>query len=144
MTPFLLDVVNWFCILPCIFLKVPQIYKIYSNKNTKGVSLRGYLISCSKHTFTIVYHARHSYPLLFYLEYPFLAVQDLVLIPLILFYDRRLNITMATTSIIMYLFYIAILMLLPMRIILILQVLQIPLGMYGKWSHLSVLSLTKM
>ncbi|XP_072045678.1 solute carrier family 66 member 3-like [Amphiura filiformis] len=139
MGPFLLGVLNWFCVVPCVFLKVPQIYKLFSNKNTKGLSLRGYLISCSRFTFTVVYHVRHSYPLIYYLEYPFLAVQDLVLIHLMLYYDRRLNTSTATTNIMTYCTYIAIMMLLPIQMMQLLQVLFIPISVFGKCSHLSAL-----
>jgi len=89
--PVLISFADISTILLCIILKVPQIISIVQSKSVKGISLPGVCLELTSYTIGMCYAAVNGYPLMSYLEYPFLVVQDVILIGIILYYSDLLS-----------------------------------------------------
>jgi len=77
------SVLGWFCIISCGLSKLPQIRTIHKSKTIIGVSLSSILMELLNHGVQTGFYISESYPLLSYLEYPFLVLQNFVLLLLI-------------------------------------------------------------
>jgi len=79
----------WFCnfttIIVCSVNKIPQLLTLYKTKSPVGVSVTGVIFELFGYCISYSYNVFQEYPLSTYMEYPFLLVQDVVLI-LYIFY----------------------------------------------------------
>lgn len=79
-------------------LKVPQIAKILANKSAKGVSLMAYFVETLAFLVFIAYNHRALNPFSTWGEGLFIAVQNLIVIFLILALDRKFGVLLLTVS----------------------------------------------
>ncbi|XP_070556900.1 solute carrier family 66 member 3-like [Ptychodera flava] len=83
-----LQVLNFTCVLPCIALKVPQIWRILQTKSTKGVSITSVLLEWACFAVILVYQFANGYPIESYAEWILLNIQELILVMLVMFYQN--------------------------------------------------------
>lgn len=112
------DILSLITVALCLVQKVPQIRELYTYKSAKGeyrpneytilngiwnvyhvlliVSLTGIsttslLLELSSYTVMALYNYTYQYPILTYLEYPILLVQEYILVALVFKYKKMLN-----------------------------------------------------
>ncbi|XP_066242164.1 solute carrier family 66 member 3 [Saccopteryx leptura] len=80
MAPGLLWFCNWSTLLVCAALKLPQISALLAARSARGLSLPSLLLELAGFLVFLRYQCYYEYPLLTYLEYPILIVQDVILL----------------------------------------------------------------
>ncbi|XP_012788399.1 solute carrier family 66 member 3 isoform X2 [Sorex araneus] len=80
MGPLLLGFCNWSTLGVCAALKLPQISAVLAARSARGISLPSLLLELAGFLVFLRYQCYYQYPLLTYLEYPILIIQDLVLL----------------------------------------------------------------
>ncbi|XP_049640499.1 solute carrier family 66 member 3 [Suncus etruscus] len=76
----LLGFCNWSTLAVCAALKLPQISAVLAARSSRGISLPSLLLELAGFLVFLRYQCYYQYPLLTYLEYPILIIQDLVLL----------------------------------------------------------------
>ncbi|XP_001502313.3 solute carrier family 66 member 3 [Equus przewalskii] len=76
----LLAVCNWSTLGACAALKLPQIFAVLAARSARGISLPSLLLELAGFLVFLRYQCYYEYPLLTYLEYPILILQDLILL----------------------------------------------------------------
>ncbi|XP_008762809.1 solute carrier family 66 member 3 isoform X2 [Rattus norvegicus] len=71
---------NWSTLGVCAALKLPQIYAQLAARSARGISLPSLLLELAGFLVFLRYQHYYGNPLLTYLEYPILIVQDIVLL----------------------------------------------------------------
>ncbi|TSV02055.1 PQ-loop repeat-containing protein 3 [Bagarius yarrelli] len=87
----LLHFANFSTLFACMVLKLPQILVVMRAKSTTGVSLNSLLLELTGFIVFVSYQMYYDYPPPLYLEYPILIAQDIVLLILILHYNRNMK-----------------------------------------------------
>ncbi|XP_051945718.1 solute carrier family 66 member 3-like [Xyrauchen texanus] len=82
---------NFSTLFVCMVLKFPQIFVLMRAKATNGVSLNSLLLELVGFIVFMSYQMYYDYPPLTYLEYPILIAQDVVVLLLILHYNRNMK-----------------------------------------------------
>ncbi|KAI7805859.1 hypothetical protein IRJ41_020916 [Triplophysa rosa] len=82
---------NFSTLFVCMVLKFPQIFVLMRAKATTGVSLNSLLLELIGFIVFMSYQMYYDYPPVTYLEYPILVAQDVVVLLLILHYNRNLK-----------------------------------------------------
>ncbi|XP_051504958.1 solute carrier family 66 member 3 isoform X1 [Myxocyprinus asiaticus] len=82
---------NFSTLFVCMVLKFPQIFVLMRAKATTGVSLNSLLLELIGFIVFMSYQMYYDYPPLTYLEYPILIAQDVVVLLLILHYNRNMK-----------------------------------------------------
>ncbi|XP_034965738.1 solute carrier family 66 member 3 [Zootoca vivipara] len=95
----LLDVANWSTILACGVLKVPQAANLLAAKSARGVSLESLVLELSGFLVCLRYMSYYNYPLLTYIEYPIIIVQDVILLLFVLHYGGKMKHALPYTAI---------------------------------------------
>lgn len=72
-------------------MKTPQIFKIASSCSVQGLSLSSYLLEAIACVIGLAYNIRHGHPFSTFGETFFVAIQDLIILGLMLHYTRRNN-----------------------------------------------------
>ncbi|XP_038056782.1 solute carrier family 66 member 3-like [Patiria miniata] len=93
-----LFVINLLCVVPCVVLKVPQLWSLYASKSARGVSLPSVILELISYTIFAVYMFVHSLPLMQYAEYLFLIVQVWVVILMMLHYMDQVHFSLLPYS----------------------------------------------
>ncbi|XP_033738716.1 mannose-P-dolichol utilization defect 1 protein homolog [Pecten maximus] len=93
------------CVVTCLMLKVPQMLAILRSKSTQSLSLTSVLVEECAYSVILSYNFAKGYPLPAYFEYTFLVFQDLILITLMLHYNRKLSIQTVFFFIVYFIFY---------------------------------------
>ncbi|XP_014720049.2 solute carrier family 66 member 3 [Equus asinus] len=76
----MLAVCNWSTLGACAALKLPQIFAVLTARSARGISLPSLLLELAGFLVFLRYQCYYEYPLLTYLEYPILILQDLILL----------------------------------------------------------------
>ncbi|XP_032209193.1 solute carrier family 66 member 3 isoform X3 [Mustela erminea] len=71
---------NWSTLGVCAALKLPQISAVLAARSARGISLASLLLELAGFLVFLRYQCYYEYPLLTYLEYPILIVQDVLLL----------------------------------------------------------------
>lgn len=71
---------NWSTLGVCAALKLPQIYAQLAARSARGISLPSLLLELAGFLVFLRYQHYYGNPLLTYLEYPILIIQDIVLL----------------------------------------------------------------
>ncbi|XP_053747133.1 solute carrier family 66 member 3 isoform X3 [Panthera pardus] len=71
---------NWSTLGVCAALKLPQISAVLAARSARGISLPSLLLELAGFLVFLRYQCYYEYPLLTYLEYPILIVQDVLLL----------------------------------------------------------------
>ncbi|XP_023558191.1 PQ-loop repeat-containing protein 3 isoform X3 [Octodon degus] len=71
---------NWSTLTVCAALKLPQIHAQLAARSARGVSLSSLLLELAGFLVCLRYQYYYGSPVLTYLEYPILIVQDVVLL----------------------------------------------------------------
>ncbi|XP_006869517.1 PREDICTED: PQ-loop repeat-containing protein 3 isoform X2 [Chrysochloris asiatica] len=71
---------NWSTLVVCAALKLPQIAALLAARSAQGISLPSLLLELAGFLVFLRYQHYYSYPLLTYLEYPILIIQDIILL----------------------------------------------------------------
>ncbi|XP_077991751.1 solute carrier family 66 member 3-like isoform X2 [Glandiceps talaboti] len=100
-----LQCLNLFCVVPCIVLKVPQIWTIFKNRSTKGVSTTSVLLEWFGYTVILMYQYANDYPIISYAEWIFINIQEFILVQMVLFY-QNVSIARITLSGLLYFVFI--------------------------------------
>ncbi|KAF4089859.1 hypothetical protein AMELA_G00043150 [Ameiurus melas] len=87
----LLHFANFSTLFVCVVLKLPQIVVLMRAKTTTGVSLNSLLLELTGFIVFVSYQMYYDYPPPTYLEYPILIAQDVILLILILHYNRNMK-----------------------------------------------------
>ncbi|XP_078069252.1 solute carrier family 66 member 3 [Mustelus asterias] len=87
----LLLVANVSTLTVCMVLKLPQIITVIAAKNARGLSVRSLLLELTGFLVFLTYQTYYEYPLITYLEYPVLIVQDAILLMCVLFYNGNIG-----------------------------------------------------
>ncbi|XP_052006831.1 solute carrier family 66 member 3-like [Xyrauchen texanus] len=82
---------NFSTLFVCMVLKFPQIVVLMRAKATTGVSLNSLLLELTGFIVFMSYQMYYDYPPLTYLEYPILIAQDVVVLLLILYYNKNMK-----------------------------------------------------
>ncbi|XP_056617468.1 solute carrier family 66 member 3 [Triplophysa dalaica] len=82
---------NFSTLFVCMVLKFPQIFVLMRAKASTGVSLNSLLLELIGFIVFMSYQMYYDYPPVTYLEYPILVAQDVVVLLLILHYNRNLK-----------------------------------------------------
>ncbi|ROL49652.1 PQ-loop repeat-containing protein 3 [Anabarilius grahami] len=86
-----LNLANFSTLFVCMVLKFPQIFVLMRARATAGVSLNSLLLELVGFLVFMSYQMYYDYPPLTYLEYPILIAQDVIVLLLILHYNRNLK-----------------------------------------------------
>ncbi|KAM9317738.1 solute carrier family 66 member 3 [Pholidichthys leucotaenia] len=86
-----LHVANVSTLCACMLLKFPQMLVLMRAKCTRGVSVQSLLLELIGFIVFTTYQMFYDYPPATYLEYPFLIAQDVMVLLLILHYNRSLQ-----------------------------------------------------
>ncbi|XP_056326983.1 solute carrier family 66 member 3 [Danio aesculapii] len=86
-----LHVANFSTLFVCMVLKFPQIFVLLRARAAAGVSLNSLLLELLGFIVFMSYQMYYEYPPLTYLEYPILIAQDVIVLLLILHYNRNLK-----------------------------------------------------
>ncbi|XP_024408752.1 solute carrier family 66 member 3 [Desmodus rotundus] len=76
----LLELCNWSTLAVCTALKLPQISALLAARSARGLSLPSLLLELAGFLVFLRYQCYYEYPLLTYLEYPILIIQDVILL----------------------------------------------------------------
>ncbi|XP_040848767.1 solute carrier family 66 member 3 isoform X2 [Ochotona curzoniae] len=71
---------NWSTLVVCAALKLPQIHAQLAARSARGISLPSLLLELAGFLVFLRYQCYYGSPLLTYLEYPILIVQDVILL----------------------------------------------------------------
>mmetsp|Transcript_9960 Transcript_9960/g.30388 ORF Transcript_9960/g.30388 Transcript_9960/m.30388 type:complete len:210 (+) Transcript_9960:316-945(+) len=72
-------------------IKVPQIFAILNNRSAAGISVNGYLIETLGYCYNLAFAYRMAYPLTAYGEYFLILLQNLIVIALMFYYNKKPN-----------------------------------------------------
>ncbi|CAM4726250.1 hypothetical protein PO909_019553 [Leuciscus waleckii] len=86
-----LNLANFSTLFVCMVLKFPQIVVLMRARTSAGVSLNSLLLELVGFLVFMSYQMYYDYPPLTYLEYPILIAQDVIVLLLILHYNRNLK-----------------------------------------------------
>uniref|UniRef100_A0A8C1FDZ8 Solute carrier family 66 member 3 n=1 Tax=Cyprinus carpio carpio TaxID=630221 RepID=A0A8C1FDZ8_CYPCA len=86
-----LHLANFSTLFVCMVLKFPQIFVLMRARASAGVSLNSLLLELLGFIVFMSYQMYYDYPPLTYLEYPILIAQDVIVLLLILHYNRNLK-----------------------------------------------------
>lgn len=86
-----LHLANFSTLFVCMVLKFPQIFVLIRARATAGVSLNSLLLELLGFIVFMSYQMYYDYPPLTYLEYPILITQDVIVLLLILHYNRNMK-----------------------------------------------------
>ncbi|XP_043112276.1 solute carrier family 66 member 3 [Puntigrus tetrazona] len=86
-----LHLANFSTLFVCMVLKFPQIFVLMRARATSGVSLNSLLLELLGFIVFMSYQMYYDYPPLTYLEYPILIAQDVIVLLLILHYNRNMK-----------------------------------------------------
>jgi len=124
-------------IVLCIVLKVPQILSILQNKSVKGISLPGILLELTSYSIGLIYAVSNEYALMSYLEYPFLVVQDVLLLGIVLYYSNQLGLSsLAAFGVYSSIIYAFLSGMVPMSVVITLMSLSTPVAAMSKIAQL--------
>ncbi|XP_062507369.1 mannose-P-dolichol utilization defect 1 protein homolog [Corticium candelabrum] len=114
--------------------KLPQILAILRAKNAKGLSSLSSVLILVCYTTMSSYGFANGFALKNYVESVFLAVQEIILLSLVLFYQQTRHLKLLILAIIIYVtFVIGILMaIVPMRLLELMLMLTMPIGSWSK------------
>ncbi|XP_047668874.1 solute carrier family 66 member 3 isoform X2 [Tachysurus fulvidraco] len=87
----MLHLANFSTLFVCMVLKLPQIVVLMRAKSAAGVSVNSLLLEMTGFIVFVSYQMFYDYPPPTYLEYPILIAQDVVLLILILHYNRNMK-----------------------------------------------------
>ncbi|XP_071807447.1 solute carrier family 66 member 3-like [Asterias amurensis] len=93
-----LFILNLFSIVPCVVMKIPQVWTLYTLKTARGISFTSIFLELLSHTVFMMYMFVLAKPLMQYAEYIFLVTQEWVVILLILNYSDQLDIRVIALS----------------------------------------------
>ncbi len=82
-------VLSYSVVALCSVVKLPQIYAIASAKSSAGISLRAYWLEISTYLISLFYGYTNNFHFSVYAESGLLALQDTLLIALVIYYDRK-------------------------------------------------------
>jgi len=86
-----LTIANYSTFLICCVNKLPQILILTKAKSAKGCSLKGLLLELAGYVAFTTYQLYYGYPIINYLEFPALILQDTIMLFLILNYNGSLR-----------------------------------------------------
>ncbi|CAH6786822.1 solute carrier family 66 member 3 [Phodopus roborovskii] len=82
---------NWSTLGVCAALKLPQIYAQLAARSARGISLPSLLLELVGFLIFFRYQCYYGNPLLTYLEYPILIVQDIILLLFVFHFNGNLR-----------------------------------------------------
>lgn len=85
----IVNFLNGLAIIPCFLCKAPQIALLMRTWNTRGISFESILIEMFVYINVFGFSYFQSYPMLQYLEYPLLVVQNVLLLIVIAAISQR-------------------------------------------------------
>ncbi|XP_030383933.1 mannose-P-dolichol utilization defect 1 protein homolog [Scaptodrosophila lebanonensis] len=118
-----------------LLVKVPQVLKILSNKSGEGINLVGVLLDLLAISFHMSYSYMNGYPFSAWGDNTFLALQTVAIAALVLLYSGRKSLAIAFIGAYASLLYILNSGLTPMKVLLTIQSLNIPILLVGKLSQ---------
>uniref|UniRef100_A0A8C1T4U9 Solute carrier family 66 member 3 n=1 Tax=Cyprinus carpio TaxID=7962 RepID=A0A8C1T4U9_CYPCA len=86
-----LHLANFSTLFVCMVLKFPQIFALMRARASAGVSLNSLLLELLGFIVFMSYQMFYDYPPVTYLEYPILIAQDVIVLLLILHYNRNMK-----------------------------------------------------
>ena len=121
-------------------MKLPQLFSILGTGNTRGVNLKTFWMEIGCYIIGLSYGYVHGYHLTTYMEYIFLTVQNVAIIFLVMYYDRKWTLENWLYTLICVV-YIAIssLNLLPHPLLSVLLSLTLPLAVVSKLEQIRTL-----
>jgi len=119
--------------LLCLVLKVPQLVALVQSRSSRGLSLQSLVLELWAYLTMLSYSWANDYPLSMYAEYPILAIQDIIIVVMVLRYNHSLDAKWILTLSAICLFHISIgIHLIPISVSVILIQLGNPIGWYSK------------
>lgn len=111
-----------------LLYKIPQVVRVVRRRSAAGISVLMYTLETLGTTFSAVYFARRAFPFSTYGETVFIMIQNLVLLSLIVFY-QKLPRAPAVALTILYLTLVVSLLspFVPFSLLVILQLCSIPI-----------------
>ncbi|XP_071965251.1 solute carrier family 66 member 3-like [Antedon mediterranea] len=100
--PYILTLLNLYCIIPCTFNKLPTVWTIFKSGNIEGVSLRAVLLETYCFSAILVYNFVNGYSLQLYAEYLLILIQEMLLISVMLSYCDMLTVESLVKAIIFF------------------------------------------
>ncbi|CAG7822213.1 unnamed protein product [Allacma fusca] len=92
----LISLIVGFCDLTtiglCFICKIPQIWTILKCKSVEGLSMPSLILEVLTYAISLCYNVMREYPLLSYMEDPFLVLQSLLVILLVYYFWGQLDI----------------------------------------------------
>lgn len=86
------------------FMKLPQVIDLLSSRSTEGLNLRTYWMEIGTYLIGFSYGYTHGYHLSTYAEAGLLAIQDAIIIFLIIYYDKRWSLENFAATLVSFVF----------------------------------------
>ncbi|KAF8628190.1 hypothetical protein AX15_004052 [Amanita polypyramis BW_CC] len=115
-------------------MKVPQILLIVKDRSARGISLPAYILETLSYAITLVYSFRNNYPFSTYGENFFLAIQNVVIVFLIVSYTPRVSnkFQKLVTALVATVASLGLLYIIPDGPLSFLQMSTLPLSVFSK------------
>jgi len=84
---------SWTCVLACVVLKLPQVFAVVRSGSATGISTSGIMLEMWSFGAMLSYQFAMRFPMMQYVEYVFLMIQEIPLLFLVLRYNRSFNLT---------------------------------------------------
>ncbi|XP_041484893.1 solute carrier family 66 member 3-like isoform X1 [Lytechinus variegatus] len=88
----ILNILNFLCIAPNLFVKIPQMRNIVKTGSVRGLSLKGFLMETIVYMVGLLYYFTNNFPFLVYAEYIALEIQALLMVLVFLHYSNDLDV----------------------------------------------------
>lgn len=124
---------SYIAIVICVFMKLPQVMALLKSRNTKGIDVRSYWMELSACLIGFSYGFSHEYHVSIYLDALLIAIQDAIIIFVVIYIDKKWTIGNGFCALLEVLFIIlTFLKLIPLFIFGVLLSCTLPLGASGK------------
>lgn len=118
-----------------LLVKVPQVLKILQNKSGAGINLVGVFLDLMAITFHMSYSFMNGYPFSSWGDNTFLALQTAAIAALVLYYNGHASKSVAFVALYAAIVYVLNSGLTPMKVLVTVQSLNIPILLVGKFSQ---------
>ncbi|XP_030838727.1 mannose-P-dolichol utilization defect 1 protein homolog 2-like [Strongylocentrotus purpuratus] len=88
----ILSILNFLCIAPNIFVKVPQMRNIVKTGSVRGLNLKAFMMETVVYMVGMLYYFTNDFPFLAYAEYVALEIQALFMVLIFLHYADDLDV----------------------------------------------------
>lgn len=125
----ILSTIVGICVLiGSMLYKIPQVFRVVRRRSAAGISVLMYSLETVGTTFSALYFARRAFPFSTYGETVFIMIQNIVLLALIVYFQRLPRVPATVVAIAYFVTVFALLMpMVPLSVLVALQLCSIPI-----------------